>query len=119
MAHRPTTHSRGYSPGRLDSIGCPSFAAQRADKTAQLNAALRRCTLNWVLVSDADAQLGPATLHRLLRAVQLDSRVGVVGARVPLTSRAHGLDRLHWKLSNRLLQWAHDRGCASPVTAPC
>lgn len=94
------------------------FRLGLANKTAQLNAALARSTGEWVLVTDADAQLRPDTLAGLVAAGEADPDLAVVGVPVE-PARAHSLERLHWAIANRLRQQESRRGFASIVTAPC
>jgi cellulose synthase/poly-beta-1,6-N-acetylglucosamine synthase-like glycosyltransferase len=86
------------------------------DKTAQLNAALRVCDSEWILVTDADAALPPDAVERLLDCT--GDSIGVVGARV-LPRDAHAIESLHWRLSDRLRELESGRGSAGIVTAPC
>jgi cellulose synthase/poly-beta-1,6-N-acetylglucosamine synthase-like glycosyltransferase len=89
-----------------------------ADKTAQLNAALRRGDAAWVMVTDADARLPPETLELLMAAGESDPAVGVVGAPVD-PARPHALEALHWRVGNHLRGRESRRGCASLVAGPC
>lgn len=99
----------------------PRFSLVRfpeADKTAQLNAGLRRGDAPWVVVTDADARLPAETLERLVAAGEADRAVGVVGA--PVTPAGpHPLEALHWRLGNYLRGREGRRGCASLVAGPC
>jgi cellulose synthase/poly-beta-1,6-N-acetylglucosamine synthase-like glycosyltransferase len=89
-----------------------------ADKTAQLNAGLRRGDAGWILVTDADARLPVETLERLMATGEADSAVAVVGAPV-LPANPHPLEGLHWRLGNYLRGREGRRGCASLVAGPC
>jgi hypothetical protein len=90
----------------------------RADKTAQLNAALERARGDWVVVSDADAELPPETLRSLFAAAAGDPSLAVVGTVVaPL--RAHPLEARYWTSANHMRRLESRRGCASIVTGPC
>lgn len=89
-----------------------------ANKIAQLNAAIERSAGKWVMVTDADARLGPDTLTTLVAVGEADAEVVAVGATVE-PARAHALERLHWQITNRLRQQESRRGCASIVTGPC
>lgn len=89
-----------------------------AHKTAQLNAALRRSTAEWVLVTDADARLPRETLRALIGTALVDPSLGALGSLVePVT--AHPLEHLHWSLSNGVRRAEAAAGCASMVAAPC
>jgi cellulose synthase/poly-beta-1,6-N-acetylglucosamine synthase-like glycosyltransferase len=90
----------------------------RHNKTAQLNAALRRVAGDWVMVTDADGRMAPDTLQRLVAAADGAGDVGVVGSRVA-PAPAHPLERLHWQLHNRILEAEHRRGSAGIVAGPC
>lgn len=90
----------------------------RADKIAQLNAVLPRLTGDWVLVTDADAQLPPDTLERLMDAALAAPGIAVVGASVE-PAAGHALEQLHWRIANRLRCHESRRGAASIVTGPC
>ncbi len=98
--------------------GDPRFhllRARTADKTHQLNVALRHVSGEWVVVSDADARLGADTLRAMI-AAGLDE-VAVVGAQVrPVT--AHPVEQMHWHITNRLRIHESRRGGAA-VAAPC
>jgi len=89
-----------------------------ADKTAQLNAGLRRGDGEWVVVTDADAWLPAETLERLMVIGEADQTVAVVGAPVNPTG-PHALEALHWRLGNYLRGREGRRGCASLVAGPC
>jgi cellulose synthase/poly-beta-1,6-N-acetylglucosamine synthase-like glycosyltransferase len=89
------------------------------DKTAQLNDALRvESGPEWILVTDADAQLAPGTLRALVAVAMADPSVGVVGAGVR-PAAAHPLESLHWRATDWLRQRESDRGSAAIVAAPC
>lgn len=88
-----------------------------ADKTSQLNAALRLCRADWILVTDADARLGPGTLSVLVRHAEA-MRAGAVGCTVR-PDRAHAWESLHWRIADALRLRESQRGCTSIVTAPC
>ncbi len=102
-------------------VGDARFSLVRfpqADKTAQLNAGLRRGDAPWVVVTDADARLPAETLERLVAAGEADRAVGVVGA--PVTPAGpHPLEALHWRLGNYLRGREGRLGCASLVAGPC
>lgn len=89
-----------------------------ADKTAQLNAGLRRGDADWVLVTDADARLPVDILERFLTVGEGDRAVAVVGAPV-IPADPHPLEALHWRLGNELRDRESRRGCASLVAGPC
>jgi hypothetical protein len=89
-----------------------------ASKTAQLNAALRRCDADWVMVTDADARLPAETLELMMAAGEADARTGVVGAPVD-PAGPHALEALHWRLGNYLRGREGRCGCASLVAGPC
>lgn len=89
-----------------------------ADKTQQLNAGLQQGRGEWTVVTDADAQLAPDTLQRLVAVGEADGDVAVVGTTV-IPERAHALERLHWRMGNLLRRHESDRGSASLVAAPC
>ena len=98
----------------------PRFTILREhpDKTAQVNAALARCAAPWIFVTDADARLHPATLTTLLEVAAADESVGAVGVAVCPAESCHWLERVHWRISNRVRQLEGLAGCASLVTAP-
>lgn len=99
----------------------PRFSLVRfpvADKTAQLNAGLRRGDAPWVIVTDADARLPAEALELMIATGEADRAVGVVGAPV-IPAGSHALDALHWRLGNHLRQREGRRGCASLVAGPC
>jgi cellulose synthase/poly-beta-1,6-N-acetylglucosamine synthase-like glycosyltransferase len=89
-----------------------------ANKIAQLNAALDRSDATWILVTDADALLEPDTLARLVAEGDADPDLAVVGTFVE-PAQAHPLERLHWRMVNRLRRQESRRGCASIVNGPC
>jgi hypothetical protein len=89
-----------------------------ADKTAQLNAGLRRGDAPWVLVTDADARLAAETLELVVAAGESDPEVAVVGAPVS-PAGPHPLEALHWRLGNYLRGRESRCGCASLVAGPC
>jgi cellulose synthase/poly-beta-1,6-N-acetylglucosamine synthase-like glycosyltransferase len=97
---------------------CSLIRFPLADKTAQLNAALRRGVAEWVLVTDADARLPAETLERLMAAGEADRMVAVVGAPVD-PAAPHALEALHWRLGNHLRGQEGRCGCASLVAGPC
>jgi cellulose synthase/poly-beta-1,6-N-acetylglucosamine synthase-like glycosyltransferase len=88
------------------------------NKTAQLNAALRRGDAEWVMVTDADARLPTETLELMMAAAEVDARAGVVGAPVD-PAGPHALEALHWQLGNYLRAREGRCGCASLVAGPC
>jgi len=88
------------------------------DKTAQLNAAIRRGDAEWVMVTDADARLPAETLELMMAAAEADARVGVVGAPVD-PAGPHALEALHWQVGNYLRTREGRCGCASLVAGPC
>ncbi len=90
----------------------------RADKTAQLNAALGAIRCEWILVTDADARLPHDTLARLAQLAERDPGLAVIGTSVS-PARAHPLEQWHWRIANRLRQIESRRGSASIVTGPC
>ncbi|MEA2490629.1 MAG: hypothetical protein QOH21_2421 [Acidobacteriota bacterium] len=102
--------------------GRPAFTLLQTthrDKTAQLNDALRvESGPEWILVTDADAQLAPETLRALAAVAMADPSVGVVGAGVR-PAAAHPLESLHWRATDWLRQRESDRGSAAIVAAPC
>jgi cellulose synthase/poly-beta-1,6-N-acetylglucosamine synthase-like glycosyltransferase len=117
----------GSTDGTIERVqewiaGRPSFALLQTahrDKTAQVNDALRlHPGAEWVLVTDADAQLAPDTLRCLVEVALADASVGVVGARVRPTA-AHELESLHWRATDWLREREWDRGSAAIVAAPC
>ena len=89
----------------------------RGDKIAQLNAALHRCDAPWVLVTDADAHLAPDTLRRLVSEGESDANLFVVGTSVR-PSRAHVLERVHWRFTNWVRQRESAWGSSSFVVGP-
>ena len=89
------------------------------NKTAQLNEALRAQSFgDWILVTDADAELPADTLARLVEVAGADATVGVVGLRV-LPGVAHSLESLHWRVTDWLRERESARGSAGIVAAPC
>ena len=101
--------------------GDPRFSilnSRRADKTAQLNAALRRCRSPWVLFTDADARFVPGTLKALVREAGRGGPAGAVGS-VVVPVGSHPWEALHWRIADRL-RLAEAAACsASIVTGPC
>jgi cellulose synthase/poly-beta-1,6-N-acetylglucosamine synthase-like glycosyltransferase len=89
-----------------------------ADKTAQLNAVLAMTRVPWILVSDADARFDPDVPAALVATGEADPSVAVVGVAAEPAS-AHPLERLHWRLCNRLRAAEARRGSASHVLGPC
>ena len=101
--------------------GDPRFELLRlpvADKTAQLNAALARGAGAWVLVTDADACLGPDTLRMLVAAGEAHPELAVLGTPVA-PAGAHPLEQLHWQVTNHLRGRESHRGSSSFVAGPC
>ncbi len=99
--------------------GDPRFhllRARTADKTHQLNVALRHVSGEWVVVSDADSRLGRDTLRAMI-AAGVDE-VAVVGAQVRPVS-AHPVEQMHWRITNRLRMHESRRGGGAAVAAPC
>jgi hypothetical protein len=101
--------------------GDPRFSilnSRRANKTAQLNAALRRCRSPWVLFTDADARFVPGTLKELVREAGRGTPAGAVGS-VVVPVRSHPWEALHWRIADRI-RLAEAAACsASIVTGPC
>jgi len=101
--------------------GDPRFSilnCGRADKTAQLNTALRRCRSPWVLVTDADARFVPGTLKALMREAGRGGPAGAVGS-VVVPVGSHPWEALHWRIADRI-RLAEAAACsASIVTGPC
>ena len=99
----------------------PGFAlllTQHRNKTAQLNDAVRAFPDGeWILVTDADAEMERNAL-RLLVAAAADPSVGVVGARVR-PAAAHALELLHWTATDWLRGREAGRGSAAIVNGPC
>jgi hypothetical protein len=89
-----------------------------ANKTIQLNAALRHAIGDWVMVSDADARLPRHTLESLVLAAMRDPRLGVVGTPVRPV-HAHPIERVHWTISNWTRRVEAAIGVDSLVMAPC
>lgn len=89
-----------------------------ADKTVQLNHALRRCRSDWVLFTDADARFEPATLKALVREAGRGAPAGVVGSAVA-PSGSHPWEALHWGIADRVRLAEAASGSASIVTGPC
>jgi cellulose synthase/poly-beta-1,6-N-acetylglucosamine synthase-like glycosyltransferase len=94
------------------------LATPRPDKTAQINAALRRATAPWVLVTDADARLPREALVEVRRAALADPSVTVIGAPV-VPIGAHPVEQLHYRVGNWLRSREARRGSASMVLGPC
>ena len=88
-----------------------------SNKTAQLNEALKGVTGEWIMVTDADAQLSPQTLQQMITMGESDERLAVIGTAVR-PYRAHPLEQLHWNFFTRLWKLESGRGFASLVTAP-
>ncbi len=110
------------TPDLADALteGDPRFRVLRvpvADKTHQLNAVWPRTWGRWVLVTDADAQLEPDALGKLVRHGEADPRTAVVGA-VTRPQDALPVETLHWERLNALRQAESDLGFAL-VTGPC
>ncbi|MCB2186672.1 MAG: glycosyltransferase [Deltaproteobacteria bacterium] len=81
----------------LEVWDCPGARS----KPDQINLALDRLTEEIVVFSDADAELEPQAIHRLVERLTADPRLMLVGARVtPQTPLVE--ERLHWWLLNRL-----------------
>jgi cellulose synthase/poly-beta-1,6-N-acetylglucosamine synthase-like glycosyltransferase len=115
----------GSTDGTADEVAKwtrlhPGFELLRTshrNKTAQISAALELHTdAQWILITDADAELQRDALERLIEVV--DPHVGVVGARVRPRD-AHVLESLHWRFAEWLRERERRRGSASIVTAPC
>lgn len=64
-------------------------------RAAQLNAVLAGLDEDVVVVTDADAELEPACVRRLVEVLQADPRTDVVGARVKPATRLLE-ERVHW-----------------------
>jgi cellulose synthase/poly-beta-1,6-N-acetylglucosamine synthase-like glycosyltransferase len=88
------------------------------NKNAQLREALRLTTEDWILVTDADALLGPDTLETLIDLVAADGSIGVAGADVRPVA-AHPVESLHWRTTDWLRDREWHRGSAGIVAAPC
>ena len=89
-----------------------------ADKTRQLNAGLRQCRAPWVVVTDADARLPADALLRLAATAAADPDAAVLGTSVAPT-RAHAVERLHWRIANLVRRLESARGATSVVAGPC
>jgi glycosyltransferase involved in cell wall biosynthesis len=89
-----------------------------ADKTTQLNAALRQGRGRWVMVTDADARLPPETLRNMIALGEADTSLAVIGTQVT-PQCAHPLEQLHWRISNALRRREGVCGFASMVVGPC
>ena len=90
----------------------------RADKTAQLNAALATSTAEWVLVTDADALLPRGILKRLVGVASADPRIGSVGAAVN-PEPARPIEKLHWRMLNALRLREGEAFHATILAGPC
>ena len=87
-------------------------------KPAQINAGLGQCRGEWVLVTDADAQLPPAALALMVERAAADEQVSVVGTAVQ-PAAGHPLDHAHWVVANLLLRFESRLGSAGLVVGPC
>ena len=98
------------------------------NKVWQLSSALKWGRGEWVLVSDADAALPAETLRRMItegvdcRQADPSKSSGLrpvlaVGSTVRPVN-AHPLEKLYWRLADRLRLWESRCGCASIVTGP-
>jgi cellulose synthase/poly-beta-1,6-N-acetylglucosamine synthase-like glycosyltransferase len=99
----------------------PRFVAVRlgvADKTRQLNAGLQHCRAPWVVVTDADARLPADALLRLAASAAADPDAAVLGTEV-VPTRAHAVERLHWRIANLVRRLESARGATSVVAGPC
>jgi glycosyltransferase involved in cell wall biosynthesis len=92
--------------------------AGRADKTAQLNFALRHCRADWILCTDADARFGPSLLKALVREAGRGQPAGAVGSTV-VPDRPHPWEALHWRIADGMRLAEARAGSASIVTGPC
>lgn len=117
----------GSTDGTIQSVaawiaGRPGFEllqTSHRNKAAQINEAVGAFPeASWILVTDADAMLGPDTLLKLVDVAARSASVGVVGTRVRPAS-AHFLEALHWRLTDWLREREARRGTAGIVAAPC
>ena len=114
----------GSDDGTADCVDAwvtadPRFSLLRTGapgKTAQLNAAIVRCTADWILVTDVDTLVGQRAFDEMLAAADKPD-VAVVGAPV-VPRRAHVLEELHWRLTNRLRAYERRRQAALSVAGP-
>jgi cellulose synthase/poly-beta-1,6-N-acetylglucosamine synthase-like glycosyltransferase len=90
----------------------------KSDKVSQINAALQHADAHWIAVADADARLAPDVVRRLVAAGEADSRALALGTSVR-PDPSHPLERLYWRLADRLRLLESASGCASIVTGPC
>lgn len=88
-----------------------------ADKAVQLNAALDRCTADWVLVTDADARMPPETLRLMVGEALRSPEVAAVGTLAD--TPGSDLERVHWRLSNWIRRRESRTGTAGLVIATC
>jgi cellulose synthase/poly-beta-1,6-N-acetylglucosamine synthase-like glycosyltransferase len=98
---------------RFTILACPV-----GNKPSQLNVALRFCSGDWVLVTDADVRLRADTLLRMIRAGEAGEDTAVVGTTVEAAD-AYWLERLHWEMADHLRLQESDFGFASIVTGAC
>ena len=90
----------------------------KGNKITQVNAALKHCRGDWVLITDADARLGPDTLEKMIQVGLSDPKIAAMGSPVR-PGVSHPLDRHHWVIADRLRMEEGWRGFSSIVTGPC
>lgn len=93
------------------------LASPVADKAAQLNAALEKCTADWVLVTDADALMPPETLRLMVEETRKSPAFEVVGTLA--STPGHELEMMHWRVSNWIRRRERRFGTTGLVIATC
>lgn len=92
--------------------------SEAVGKPAQITAGLGRTRTDWVLVTDADAQLPEGVLKSMVKLAQADESVGLVGTPIhPLGDDP--LDWAHWTMANWLRRLEREWGTAGLVVGPC
>jgi cellulose synthase/poly-beta-1,6-N-acetylglucosamine synthase-like glycosyltransferase len=87
-------------------------------KPAQMTAGLGRTRTDWVLVTDADAQLPDGLLKSMVKLAQANGSVGLVGTPIhPMSDDP--FDWAHWTMANWLRRLERKCGTAGLVVGPC
>jgi cellulose synthase/poly-beta-1,6-N-acetylglucosamine synthase-like glycosyltransferase len=87
-------------------------------KLDQLTAVLDRVEEEYLVVTDADAELAPSCVRHLVEALDRDPKTGLIGATV-VPSTGFIEERLHWRLLNALWWLEGEVLSAAAVSGVC